>query len=71
VEIKNNIAIRIKYKYQWQLENDSLIARWDNVPHHKEISTFPHHIHDDKGVSASRNMDLKAVTDIILDKIVG
>ena len=71
VEINNDAAIRIKYKYQWQLENESLIARWDNVPHHKEISTFPHHMHDDKGVSACRNMDLKAVIEIILDKIVG
>ncbi len=71
VEIKNDAVIHIKYKYQWQLENDSLIARWDNVPHHKEISTFPHHMHDDKGVSACRNMDLKAIIDIIMDKIVG
>jgi hypothetical protein len=71
VEIKNETAIRIKYKYQWQLENDSLIARWDNVPHHKEISTFPYHIHDNKGVSACRNMDLKAIIDLIMDKIVG
>ena len=71
VEIRNDAAIRIKYKYQWQLENGSLITRWDNVPHHQEISTFPHHMHNDKGVSACPNMDLEAIIDIIMDKIVG
>ena len=70
VEIKNDTAILIKYKYQWQFENGELINRWDNVPHHHEIATFPHHIHDHKCVSACSNMDLKAVTDIIMDKIV-
>lgn len=70
VEIKKDSAIRIKYKYQWQFENGELIARWDNVPHHLEIATFPHHIHDHKSVSECSNMDLRAVIDIIMDKIV-
>jgi hypothetical protein len=68
--IKNDSVILVKYKYQWQFENGELIARWDNVPHHHEIVTFPHHMHDNKGVSACSNMDLKAVIDIIMDKTV-
>ena len=33
------------YSYHWQKEN-KLIIRWDNAPHHKELTTFPHHKHD-------------------------
>lgn len=69
VEIKGNITNRLKYKYQWQSEKGDLIARWDNVPHHQEIDTFPHHMHDEKGVYASQGMDLKTIIDMLMDKI--
>lgn len=69
VEIQDNIVNRLKYKYQWQSETGDLISRWDNVPHHQEIDTFPYHIHNDKGVDASHNMDLKMVIDVIMDKM--
>jgi hypothetical protein len=36
----------IKYSFYWQTENRELIKRWDNAPHHPEISTHPHHLHD-------------------------
>ncbi len=70
VEIQDNQIKRLKYKYHWQSENGDLISRWDNVPHHQEIDTFPHHMHNDKGVYASQNVDLKTIIDIITDKIV-
>jgi len=70
IEIQDNIANRLKYKYQWQSENGVLISRWDNVPHHKEIDTFPFHMHNDKGAHASQNMDLKTVIDVIMEKII-
>lgn len=70
VEIQDNISNRLKYKYHWQSENGDLIARWDNVPHHKEIDTFPHHMHDDKGVHEFKSVDLEIVIDIIMDKII-
>ncbi len=70
VEIQGNKANRLKYKYQWQFENGNLISRWDNVPHHQEIDTSPHHMHDDEGVHAAKSMDLKTIIDIIMEKIV-
>jgi hypothetical protein len=33
------------YSYHWQ-RNNELIKRWDNAPHHKELSHFPHHVHE-------------------------
>jgi hypothetical protein len=70
VEIKNDSITLVKYKYQWQFENGDLITRWDNVPHHREIATFPYHMHDNKGVSECPNIDLKAVIEVIMDKTV-
>lgn len=35
-----------KYSFHWQRADGSLIRRWDNAPHHPEISSFPHHVHD-------------------------
>jgi hypothetical protein len=36
----------IKYSFHWQQENGEFIKRWDNAPHHPEIETYPHHVHD-------------------------
>ena len=35
-----------KYSFHWQAANGTLIRRWDNAPHHREIASFPHHFHD-------------------------
>jgi hypothetical protein len=35
-----------KYRHHWQDSNGQLIKRWDNAPHHPEVNTFPHHLHD-------------------------
>lgn len=35
-----------KYHHHWQDSNGRLIKRWDNAPHHPEIETFPHHLHE-------------------------
>ena len=35
-----------KYSFHWQSASGALICRWDNAPHHAEISTFPHHMHE-------------------------
>lgn len=34
-----------KYAYHWQDKKGKLIVRWDNAPHWKNISTYPHHKH--------------------------
>lgn len=44
-EIASNLSVT-KYRFHWQDSNGDLIARWDNAPHHRRLSTFPDHIHD-------------------------
>jgi len=33
------------YSYHWQGRDGSLRIRWDNSPHHRDLSTFPDHKH--------------------------
>lgn len=35
-----------KYSFHWQDASGRLRKRWDNAPHHPEVSTHPHHVHD-------------------------
>jgi len=37
-----------KYSFHWQSQDE--VIRFDNAPHHKEIETFPDHVHIDESV---------------------
>ncbi len=45
---------KIDYSYHWQDKDKKLIKRWDNAPHHREIETFPHHLHEREDVNPSK-----------------
>jgi len=49
------------YSFHWQKENGELIVRWDNAPHHREITTFPHHVHTGEMVEDSYKIMLDDV----------
>ena len=54
-----------KYSYHWQDANGNIISRLDNSPHHREISTFPHHKHLPNNVVDSKERTIKDVLKII------
>jgi len=56
-----------KYSFHWQSADGRLIRRWDNAPHHPEIVSFPHHVHDkDEGnVYAHEALDVFGVLESI------
>lgn len=57
----------LKYRFQLQDSQNRLIRRWDNAPHHPEISTHPNHCHPPDGkTEPSDPMDILK----ILDKII-
>ena len=35
----------LTYRIHWQQRDGQLKRRWDNAPHHSDVSTFPHHVH--------------------------
>ncbi|NTU43470.1 MAG: hypothetical protein HGA78_10580 [Nitrospirales bacterium] len=59
--LKNKMSIET-YSFHWQSAEGQMVRRWDNVEHHKEIDTFPHHVHFPDGtVGSSIPMDLQKV----------
>jgi len=69
-EIQQNMVNLLKYKFHWQSKDGDLIIRWDNVPHYPAIDNFPHHMHDNKGVYPSQEMNLKIIIEKIMDLIL-
>ncbi|OGC07662.1 hypothetical protein A2526_00010 [candidate division WOR-1 bacterium RIFOXYD2_FULL_36_8] len=65
VEVKHGNITRLKYRYHWQKKDASFIARWDNVPHHKEIQSFPFHLHEGDKIYSSKEMAI----DLVLEEI--
>jgi hypothetical protein len=49
------------YSYHVQTAHGKLIKRWDNAPHHREIATFPHHLHDGDNILEYKPVTLAAI----------
>ena len=49
-----------KYAYHWQNKEGKLLIRWDNTPHWKSISTYPHHRHIER-VECVEDSDIRNV----------
>lgn len=44
------VLIKTDYAYHYQSAEDQLVFRYDNAPHHPEITTHPHHKHIPTGI---------------------
>lgn len=53
------------YRFHFMDGNNRLIKRWDSAPHHKEITSFPFHLHTPEGVMECDKINLIEVIDII------
>lgn len=58
-----------KYAYHWQDAQGKLITRWDNSPHYRGLSTFPHHRHSPKETLSSKERTIKDVLTTIKDSL--
>ena len=56
---------RLKYRFHLMDKEGNIVFRYDNAPHHKDVSTFPHHKHLSDNVAES---DDKGIMDV-LDEI--
>lgn len=56
-----------RYSFHWQSAEGGFLRRWDNAPHHREIPSFPHHIHigDESHVFAHESIDVFQVLESI------
>lgn len=71
-EADGRIAVG-KYSFHWQRADGSLIRRWDNAPHHPEITSFPNHLHEDdeNHVLAHEAVDIFQVLESIEKALAG
>ena len=64
-EVKNiEIKSKIMYRYHYMDANNQLIFRYDNAKHHKEIKTYPHHMHKEDKVLESAEIN---IFDVLLE----
>ncbi len=61
---------RRRYRYQYMQSDGRLIFRYDNVPHHRQLATFPHHKHDGETVIESDPVELRIVVEEVIDRLV-
>jgi len=52
------------YSFQWMNEDNSLIIRWDNAEHHRNLDNFPHHRH------TSNNQQVESSIEITLAEVL-
>lgn len=61
---------RLKYRYHLQASDGRLVSRWDNAPHHLQISSFPDHRHDEHDeIHSASPMDVPTLLDAVLQII--
>jgi hypothetical protein len=51
----------LSYRYHYQDPTIGLVFRYDNTPHHPEVSTHPHHKHAGEYVLASSHPSIEQV----------
>lgn len=59
-----------EYRFQYMDEDKCLICRWDSAPHHRELSTFPYHLHMKNEVKESRKVNFLGILDIVIEKVI-
>ena len=59
-----------QYRFHYMDERNNLISRWDTAPHHKELKTFPYHVHLPDGVKESKPISLIDALDKIESVVV-
>jgi hypothetical protein len=58
------------YRFHYMGERNNLISRGDTAPHHKDLKTFPYHVHLPDGVKESKRVTLLNVLDKIESFVV-
>jgi len=68
--LEKDLVVVKTYNFHWQKSDGTLITRWDNVEHHPEIKSFPHHVHEgEEKVSESDSMNFDKVISFIEDRL--
>jgi len=72
LHVREHLDSELKtYSYHWQNSEKILIVRWYNAPHHADISSFPHHVHEgsEENVKESYDIGITEVMKYIFNRI--
>ena len=63
----------VTYRLHWQSSEGQLKRRWDNSKHHREVPTFPYHVHveSDEDVQPSEPMSIHKVLEWVEKELQG
>lgn len=61
IERKEGMFLWLSYRYHYQRADGGIIFRYDNTPHHPELSTHPDHKHTNDSVVGSGRPGLDEV----------
>ena len=59
-----------QYRFHYMDERNNMISRWDTAPHHKELKTYPYHVHLPDSVRESKPISLIDALDKIKSVVV-
>jgi hypothetical protein len=61
----------LTYRIHWQGADGHLQQRWDNAPHHREVPTYPHHVHHGlaEEVAPSEPMSIQRALALIEERL--
>lgn len=59
-----------KYAYYQVTPDGEVVRGWDNAPHHPEVRTYPHHLHDAGETRPSMVRALSDVLDILAEELL-
>jgi hypothetical protein len=62
---------RLKYRFHLMDKEGNIVFRYDNTPHHKDVSSFPHHKHLPINVVESDEIGIMDILDEIEMMILG
>ncbi len=62
---------RLKYRFHLMDKEGNIVFRYDNTPHHKDVSSFPHHKHLPINVVESDEIGIMDILDEIEILILG
>jgi len=61
VHIVGGSMVWLSYRYHYQRFDGSIVFRYDNTPHHPELSTHPEHKHKGASVQGASRPDMDRV----------
>lgn len=58
------------YRFHYMDDDENLIRRWDNAPHHQELKNFPFHVHTSEEVKSSKEFTFPEIVEKVENLII-